>query len=152
MLHGDMLLDVGTGFPNSHEVLFLNQSASKSVDPGKAIGRIKNAYRTSMNSATEDDSLVVEFEGSINVIDDIKTDLRTDHLLNPPDEILHNKLQKNLCDSLQDPQEILHSMDSEDKISITDASTSGLGSDNPIKLHNRAIRTVPGSVERAKIG
>ena len=105
-----------------------------------------------MNSATEDDSLVVEFEGSINVIDDIKTDLRTDHLLNPPDEILHNKLQKNLCDSLQDPQEILHSMDSEDKISITDASTSGLGSDNPIKLHNRAIRTVPGSVERAKIG
>ena len=87
-----------------------------------------------MNSATEDDSLVVEFEGSINVIDDIKTDLRTDHLLNPPDEILQNNFQKNLRESLQDPQEILHSMDSEDKISITDASTSGSGSDQACRV------------------
>ena len=64
---------------------------------------------------------MVEFEGSINVIDDIKTDLRTDHLLEPSEEILH----KNLRKSLQDHQEILHQMDSEDKLSISNASTSG---------------------------
>ena len=66
---------------------------------------------------------MVEFEGSINVIDDIKTDLRTDHLLEPSDEIL----QINLRKSLQDPQEILHKMDSEDKLSISNVSTSGTG-------------------------
>jgi len=66
---------------------------------------------------------VIEFEGSINVIDDIKTDLRTDHLLKPSVEIL----QKNLRKSLHDPQEILHQMDSEDKLSISNVSTSGPG-------------------------
>ena len=66
---------------------------------------------------------MVEFEGSINVIDDIKTDLRTDHLLEPSVEIL----QKNLRKSLHDPQEILHQMDSEDKLSISNVSTSGPG-------------------------
>ena len=82
---------------------------------------------------------MVEFEGSINVIDDIKTDLRTDHLLEPSEEILH----KNLRKSLQDHQEILHQMDSEDKLSISNASTSGTGFLREIfrTVDERAART-----------
>ena len=82
---------------------------------------------------------MVEFEGSINVIDDIKTDLRTDHLLEPSEEILH----KNLRKSLQDHQEILHQMDSEDKLSISNVSTSGTGFLREIlrTVDERATRT-----------
>ena len=78
-----------------------------------------------------------EFEGSINVIDDIKTDLRTDHLLKPSEEIL----QKNLHKSLQDPQEIFEKMDSEDKLSISNVSTSGTRCVTCSGSGRRVIRT-----------
>ena len=120
----------------SHQSLAIRAKGCLGI-PEKAIGRIKKAYYNPTNP-TKDDSLVVEFEGSINVIDDIKTDLRTDHLLEPSEEILH----KNLRKSLQDHQEILHQMDSEDKLSISNASgTSGTGCDIFRTVDERATRT-----------
>ena len=129
MLHGDMLLDVGMGSPNSTCISSQLLSYKPFDDPGKAIGRIKNAYHANLNNTTRDDSLVAKYEGSINVIDDTKTDLRTDHLLKTSAEAFSQILQKNRPSSLEDHQEILHQMESEHTISISNVSNSGPGSD-----------------------
>ena len=46
MLHGDMLLDVGMGFPCSHEVLFLIRSPSKSFEVRESRKKLLDELKT----------------------------------------------------------------------------------------------------------